>query len=199
MFCPTGVAKKTARPAEASALGWKNALLAYIAPTGPAPSIPPVLANDQVVVIKDAFPKARHHYLILSRDAGLNSIADLTRRDLDLLRGMKAQAQRLAQDIDESVLMGFHAIPSMNLLHLHVISTDFCSSFLKHKKHYLSFTTPFFLTLEQVMAELEETGRVAADPSELRLLLKGPLKCHRCDLVLATMPKLKTHLESHAK
>jgi len=41
--------------------------------------------------------------------------------------------------------MGYHAMPSMQRLHLHVISTDFNSPYLKTKYHWNSFTTSFFL------------------------------------------------------
>jgi len=45
----------------------------------------------------------------------------------------------------DSCSIGFHARPSMQRLHLHVISTDFISPHLKTKDHWNSFTTPFFL------------------------------------------------------
>lgn len=56
--------------------------------------------------------------------------------------------------------IGFHAIPSMSLLHLHLIrfsphscvrnkliiaSDDFISDSLKNKKHWNSFNTDFFV------------------------------------------------------
>lgn len=44
-----------------------------------------------------------------------------------------------------SYSIGYHAMPSMQRLHLHVISTDFNSPCLKTKYHWNSFTTPFFL------------------------------------------------------
>lgn len=45
----------------------------------------------------------------------------------------------------DSCSIGYHAVPSMQRLHLHVISTDFVSPCLKTKYHWNSFTTPFFL------------------------------------------------------
>lgn len=49
---------------------------------------------------------------------------------------------------------GFHAVPSMRHLHLHVISDDFVSDRLKYRKHYLSFhpTLDHFVTLEDALA-----------------------------------------------
>lgn len=43
--------------------------------------------------------------------------------------------------------IGFHAKPSMDHLHLHVLSTDFLSPSLKTKKHWNSFNTEHFLIL----------------------------------------------------
>lgn len=40
--------------------------------------------------------------------------------------------------------IGYHASPSMQQAHLHVISRDYDSACLKTKTHWNSFTTPFF-------------------------------------------------------
>lgn len=41
--------------------------------------------------------------------------------------------------------IGYHAEPSMQQVHLHVISTDFNSPSLKTKKHWNSFNTAYFV------------------------------------------------------
>lgn len=51
------------------------------------------------------------------------------------------------QTIDDFKI-GYHAEPSMQQVHLHVISTDFHSPALKNKKHWNSFTTEFFIPHE---------------------------------------------------
>jgi len=43
--------------------------------------------------------------------------------------------------------VGIHAHPSMAHLHVHIISRDMRSDKLKHRKHYNTFTTPFFIPL----------------------------------------------------
>jgi len=43
-------------------------------------------------------------------------------------------------------------------LHMHVISKDFDSEFLKTKKHWNSFTTAFFLPVDDVLATLFQGG-----------------------------------------
>jgi aprataxin len=47
-------------------------------------------------------------------------------------------------------MMGFHAIPSLSCLHLHIISKDMQSPALKNKKHFLSFTSRFFISIDSI-------------------------------------------------
>ena len=135
--------------------------------------------------------------------------------------------------------MGFHAVPSMNHLHMHVISKvcnrmlrrsiclcehrhvaiacdvcmcthvgaflgaahvpsslpqDFVSPKLKHKQHWNSFTTSFFVPLEKVLTDLEARDAVEVDRARAEALLKQPLRCHHCQEVMKNMPDLKSHI-----
>jgi aprataxin len=130
--------------------------------------------DDDVVIIKDLFPKALRHYLIIPRDKVVTDQHPLTvfHRNYDkysateLYALLSKQVDRTKQLILEDlqsvmpkceenslqlkslglfVRVGFHAVPSLKNLHLHVITNDFHSPRLKHKKHYNSFNTPFFL------------------------------------------------------
>lgn len=68
-------------------------------------------------------------------------------------------------------------------IHMHVISTDFDSGALKHPKHWLSFTTDFFLDAAPLIAHLETTGRLpdfSNDPEAEDALDKGNLPCPLC-------------------
>jgi len=53
------------------------------------------------------------------------------------------------RDWNSEVISGIHANPSMNHLHIHVMSRDMMSQCLKKTNHYLSFTTDFFVGLDQ--------------------------------------------------
>ena len=90
-------------------------------------------------------------------------------------------------------------MPSMNLLHLHVISTDFDSPCLKNKRHWNSFTSEFFVPVGDVVSMLKEDGRVVFDKSYYEGLLKRDLVCHVCGLKQKNMPTLKVHIKSHFK
>ncbi|KAI5453135.1 aprataxin-like protein [Naganishia albida] len=105
--------------------------------------------------------------------------------------------------------VGFHAVPSMRTLHLHVISTDFVSPSLKVKKHYTSFhpTFGFFLPLESVIQSLDKHATSNAPtfdiekysrpngPKSWEPILKGDLACWRCGQMFGNMPMLKKHLD----
>lgn len=53
------------------------------------------------------------------------------------------------RDWESEVLVGVHTHPSMNHLHVHVLSRDRHSERMKHRKHYNSFATPFFVPVEE--------------------------------------------------
>lgn len=71
---------------------------------------------------------------------------------------------------------------------------DFDSPKLKRKHHWNSFTTPFFLHLDAVKAELRSHGRVEVNRAQAEQLLKEDLRCQWCKAAFKTMPKLKAHI-----
>jgi aprataxin len=106
------------------------------------------------------------------------------------------QQQQLAP-IPAGWRCGFHSVPSMAQLHLHVISSDYDSPCLKTKRHWNSFTSGFFLPLDDVIAALQgPAAAVAVDDAAAEALLKQGLACHRCGQALKNMPALKEHLQS---
>ncbi|KAF2190132.1 HIT-like protein [Zopfia rhizophila CBS 207.26] len=52
------------------------------------------------------------------------------------------------RDWKKEVVAGVHAHPSMSHLHIHILSKDMYSACLKHKKHYNSFKTSFFVPID---------------------------------------------------
>lgn len=84
--------------------------------------------------------------------------------------------------------------------HLHLLSADFASECLKHKKHVNSFTTRFFVPPEAVARALENEG-AALPPREhasYEALLKSDMRCPATGAALKNMPALKLHLASPA-
>ncbi|XP_052032210.1 aprataxin isoform X1 [Apodemus sylvaticus] len=158
-----------------------------------------VYKDDQVVVIKDKYPKARHHWLVLPW-ASISSLKVVTSEHLELLKHMHAVGEKVIADFAGSsqlrFRLGYHAIPSMSHVHLHVISQDFDSPCLKNKKHWNSFNTEYFLESQAVIKMVQEAGRVTVKDGTCELL-KQPLRCHECQQLLPSIPQLKEHLKKH--
>eukprot|EP00873_Tetraselmis_striata_P003965 jgi/Tetstr1/424229/TSEL_000158.t1 len=166
------------------------------APGDPAP-------HPGAVLVYDKYPKARRHALVVSTNPELQSIEELRHRHLPELRHMEACGRAWAARQPQGAgvgefQLGFHWLPSMRQLHLHVVSRDFCSDALKHKKHWNSFTTAFFRPVGAITEELEANGRVHIDIEEAKRLLAAPLRCHRCAAPQKDMPTLKAHIRGCA-
>ena len=161
-----------------------------------------VKSDEQTVIIRDAYPKARHHYLVLPKD-NISNLRALNVAHIPLLQKMLDSGRSLAKEVQAkevgmSFRCGYHASPSMTRLHMHVISQDFDSPCLKNKKHWNSFTTDFFVEAERIMDMLREKGKVELDVKGVyEPLLKLPLRCHVCKVELQNMPKLKDHIKRH--
>ena len=165
-----------------------------------------VRSDELTITIKDAYPKARHHFLVLPK-ADLPHLRSLNSSHVDLLVKMLDNGKAVADDIRSkcpsemekpNFRYGYHASPSMSRLHMHVVSQDFDSPCLKHKKHWNSFTSDFFLDADTVIGILRDKGKVELDVKGIyEPMLSLPLKCHVCHRAMGNMPKLRDHLKTH--
>ena len=155
--------------------------------------------DDHVVIIKDKYPKSKHHYLVLPKVA-INTLTDLNASHIGLLKHMYIFAQEYLQGLSGDLKglvfkFGYHAIPSVRQLHLHVISNDFQGAGLKTKKHWNSFNTEYFVSTVLLVKHLESCGKVNFDRGKYSdMLHTTPLTCHMCHKVFAKMPHLKDHI-----
>ena len=95
------------------------------------------------------------------------------------------------RDWDKDVLAGVHAHPSMNHLHVHIISVDRESDRMRHRKHYNSFATPFFIPLEDFPLAADDKRRHPGREG----YLDSDLKCWRCGKNFRNkFARLKEHL-----
>jgi aprataxin len=167
--------------------------------------------NDDVVTVAyDAYPKASVHLLAMPRRLPTAAkVSALTREEHAVLVERLA---RVAADIvahlkrttHPGVMFqcGFHAVPSLQPLHLHVMSTDVeRSANLKTKRHYLTFTTKFFVPISLVRTMLDDAGDTTALQCAAldELANKGPLRCLWCGAVLPNMSALKQHIAACAR
>jgi len=104
----------------------------------------------------------------------------------------EGEAMPVGRDWEKEVQVGVHARPSMNHLHVHVLSVDRYSECLKHRKHYNSFATRFFVPVEDFpLAE----GDVRRHPGR-EGYLESDMRCWRCGRDFGNkFARLKEHLK----
>lgn len=95
------------------------------------------------------------------------------------------------RDWSKEIIAGIHAGPSMNHLHIHVMSRDMVSECMKKQNHYQSFTTPFLVRLEEFPLAENDARRKPNRGGYLH----DDMRCWRCGAEFGRMGKLKKHLE----
>ncbi|KAL2075171.1 hypothetical protein VTL71DRAFT_113 [Oculimacula yallundae] len=104
----------------------------------------------------------------------------------------RAEDMPVGRDWNKEVKVGIHAHPSMNHLHIHVLSVDRYSEFLKHRKHYNSFATPFFVELDAFPLAQDDVRRHPGKEG----YLSSDLLCWRCGMNFGNkFARLKEHLK----
>jgi aprataxin len=97
------------------------------------------------------------------------------------------------RDYLSDIRIGIHAHPSMAHLHVHIVSRDMHSDRLKHRKHYNSFNTSFFIPVaDYPLAEDDERLRTSFQNANL----SKDFVCWRCKKVFGNrFAELKRHLD----
>ncbi|XP_049548065.1 aprataxin [Anopheles darlingi] len=157
------------------------------------------------IAIKDRYPKARFHYLVLPRKdvtaPQILTVHDLTVADIQLLEDMLQLAQQLAVATGmglEQFKFGYHMGAHMKPLHMHVISRDFDSPSLKRVRHWNIFNEKIFLTHADVVRDLLTNGKVQSLPEdEFEAIRNGPMTCSVCGYVTTDLLFIKIHILKH--
>ncbi|OAQ25187.1 hypothetical protein K457DRAFT_129283 [Linnemannia elongata AG-77] len=121
--------------------------------------------DAKTMVLKDKFPKARFHALVfptrvtptfddLICEDGVMIVKQLVERAEIIIARESKRSPHLR------FTMGFHALPSMKQVHMHVISTDMDADRTYIISVYNSFTTEAFLTPDQVIQKIESKWKV---------------------------------------
>lgn len=210
---------------------WRGALIEYIDHPERFPT-QVLRVTEHTVLIKDLYPKAAVHLLLLPRspkhyllhpheafsDPGFlammreeaASAAQLAAGELSRVVGQfsasnKARNEAMdsgtpweelppGRDFRKEIKVGIHAHPSMAHLHVHIISRDMHSDRVKHRKHYQSFVTDFFVELDAYPLAEDDRRRDTAYQNA-NLNEKG-FVCWRCGRGFGNRFKeLKGHLE----
>ncbi|TDL24804.1 HIT-like protein [Rickenella mellea] len=178
--------------------------------------------TDTSMTVFDAYPKSIFHVLVLPRIlppltiTNSSDLKTLLREDKklakDCIQNLADDAAKVKGMIEDEMVkrfgfkwpiwMGFHAVPSMVHLHLHILSADLCSPSMKNKKHYNSFhpKVGFFLHLDEVLSWFDAEPSyyktmTKLDKTQYEPKLKEPLECFHCGKELKNIPLLKSHLQ----
>ncbi|KAJ7740666.1 HIT-like domain-containing protein [Mycena maculata] len=199
-------------------------ILRTYALTNPSKLPPSVLFSHSPtsLTVYDAFPKSIFHFLILPRvqpPLVASDLSDLRKllngdkeRAKEVIAALSEDAKTLRKEIEEEMLSrygfkwgiwtGFHGAPSMDHLHLHVLSDDLCSDRMKNKKHYNSFHPKlgFFLDVDEVLSWFDAepsyySAMAKLDTKHYEAMLKTDLVCYRCNANMKNIPSLKAHLQ----
>ncbi|KAL9137813.1 MAG: hypothetical protein Q9175_000985 [Cornicularia normoerica] len=116
-------------------------------------------------------------------------------KGIDALDGdsdSESQHLPIGRDWSQSVISGIHAGPSMNHLHIHILSVDRHSECMKHRKHYNSFSTPFLIDVEDFPLNRNDDRRHPGTAG----YMERDLKCWRCGKLFGNkFSRLKEHLD----
>lgn len=171
-----------------------------------------VFYDHDVVLISDLYPKATMHLLLLPRDTKISTkhplsvlnnttvLQQLRDEKMALIKPVVIRQirQSFPAGVDPELIykdlrVGVHASPSMSNLHIHILTPDMHSPFLKRRQHYNSFCTQFFVPLADFPlpsdAWMRKHGRDAA--------LSSDLCCWHCRENFGnSVAKLKKHLSN---
>lgn len=153
-----------------------------------------LFVDQTCVMIRDKFPKAKFHALVLARSPKLLCPQDIiSAKDLEIVEHMKSVAIKIMDDNGiplKACKLGFHSMPSLPQLHMHVISLDFNSPMLKSKVHWNSFTQKqFFIDCTSTI----DLDLFRYNAQERAALLKSDMHCPVCGIFLKNMPTAKQH------
>jgi len=160
-----------------------------------------LFTTKHCVVAYDVYPKARVHVLVLPR-APIAKPHELIAEHAPLLRHMLQLAEWLAPRLRDQhpglspLRCGFHAVPSLRQLHLHLISLDFESAELKRPRHWIIFNTDYLVAPLHWAEMLEQHGRVLVDRAAEEGKLKMPMVCPLTGTALDDMEAVRKHVRS---
>ena len=170
--------------------------------------------NEKYVCIYDMYPKAKYHMLLMRRKNiehigqmnNIYTLNDLQPSNLHEMKEFHTLARNIATNLESSdqsikIKLGYHALPSFEPLHLHLISSDLNSKCITKKKHVISFTSPlFFIDPTSVESHLESAFADSCLLSVRKeratsVLDDTPMVCTRCKRQAVSVPDWKRHNE----
>jgi diadenosine tetraphosphate (Ap4A) HIT family hydrolase len=80
--------------------------------------------DEFCVIVKDRFPKAKVHLLVIPQSKDICFLSDLKQEQIFYMQKV-AENHMQKTHPETKFRLGFHVVPSQDLLHMHIISEDF--------------------------------------------------------------------------
>ncbi|XP_050522978.1 aprataxin isoform X2 [Daktulosphaira vitifoliae] len=151
-------------------------------------------SDDIVTIIADLYPKSIHHYLVLPKE-NIQDVKSLKPHHIPCLiymelKGLEFVIKKTGM-ASHYFQVGYHAYPSMNRLHLHVLSKDYNGSHMKATYQWNSFHTEFFIPTYKIISELQTTGKLVLPNKKC---LYQDLQCNLCEYFCSNVQNIKIHM-----
>lgn len=170
-------------------MSYKYALQPYITAPEKYPDVV-LFYDDTACIIKDAFPKSKVHLLILPRNKNISKLkpqeAFNDSKKIEMMKEYIERGIELTQKIfdkqwkridgkDKNIelITCCHSVPSLNNLHIHILTNDMCGKNMKNRKHYNSFQTNFAIKFDEF--PLKDDDFRLTNKTKCELLLKQDL------------------------
>lgn len=102
--------------------------------------------------------------------------------------------------VSPRILMGYHARPSFEPLHMHILTDDFDSIWLKTRRQWNTFNTAYFLdcaSIEEWLTSGYTIGDLLPeDLQEFEIYLSQKIRCLHCRKAMKDIRTLKAHLKA---
>ena len=121
------------------------------------------MSTSRFIVLYDGYPKSTIHLLLIPRPSFFNCLwpKEVQRGDLRRVQLLHRAAKEIKQHVEQQFLVncsvpngttvnvGYHEKPSLQRMHIHLISNNFESEHMKTAKHRKSFMTDFFVDVDK--------------------------------------------------
>ncbi|KAJ5713664.1 uncharacterized protein N7483_010845 [Penicillium malachiteum] len=196
---------------KSNSFGARDGLGAYIAKPETYPSSVVVYHNTDFVAIHDMFPKSSLHILLLPRDSSKTRLHPFDAfEDAEFLTKVKAEVRKLRTHAAAELRRKYGKYSEQDRVRQEALiadpptrriagrkrlgegDMDRYSERLKHRKHYNSFSTPFFVPIDDFPLAEDDVRRHPTQEG----YLKRDFVCWRCGEEFGNQfVQLKEHLK----
>eukprot|EP01084_Bolivina_argentea_P123297 218502_1 len=162
--------------------------------------------DNDFIVIYDRFFKAKIHLLIMPKIKfqSIYELNPLNNYHIKMIERIIQIAEWIKNDILKrnkniiNIKYGFHAVPTLNQMHCHLISGDMDSQHMKKTKHYNSFNTQYFVPANILLKTLKiDKRKFTVDKKYYKNVFYNAkkLKCQFCFREFEELSDVKLHIK----